>query len=363
MTFKHGHSLAFSAKLRRVHNILSRDPYLASSLLQKSIRRGAERVAELAAESLHDARGASTWRRVILIAFEDVGIASPQSVIETVNLATKFTAKDQSGEARKALRRLVHKLAIQPKDRSSDYLIAAAMTHPTLENARDQCGRGGVEKQLELVADCSLPLATRATAAWYLSGLNGSAGPRLRTDGRLQLFKLFEELGVPAEVVAATDQAVRMTREPMTIMFPLLWLGLNNSSSGTSYIRRSLDDPQTWNGLPLYSLDKHTRIGKRAVARLLLEDKDFESSLLEMVPSYRLRSVAEMAAYYADAVPTAPQLQWSQTSALVTLGRQADFVKAGANLTHVEDILRTMNCHLSELNKIRARLLESAYGV
>ena len=50
------------------------DPYVASSLLQKAIRRGDASLAERAALTLHRLRGQGIWRRFLVIAFEDVGI-------------------------------------------------------------------------------------------------------------------------------------------------------------------------------------------------------------------------------------------------------------------------------------------------
>jgi hypothetical protein len=52
------------------------DPWVASSLLQKAIRRGDADLAERAAITLHRLRGRSIWRRFLVIAFEDIGVAS-----------------------------------------------------------------------------------------------------------------------------------------------------------------------------------------------------------------------------------------------------------------------------------------------
>ncbi len=57
-----------------IENPLPLDPWTASSLLQKAIRRGDTDLAQWAASTLHRQRGASIWRRLVLIAFEDVGI-------------------------------------------------------------------------------------------------------------------------------------------------------------------------------------------------------------------------------------------------------------------------------------------------
>ena len=55
---------------------IAADPWVVSSLLQKSIRRGETEIARCAALTLFKHRGSSVWRRLMVIAFEDVGIGS-----------------------------------------------------------------------------------------------------------------------------------------------------------------------------------------------------------------------------------------------------------------------------------------------
>src|ERR1019366_7494144 len=57
------------------------DPWLCSSLLQKSIRRGDADTAADAGITLHRLRGSSIWRRFLVIAFEDIGEASPGALV------------------------------------------------------------------------------------------------------------------------------------------------------------------------------------------------------------------------------------------------------------------------------------------
>jgi len=63
------------------------DPYATSSLLQKAIRRGEGDLAERAAIRLYRLRGKGIWRRLLVIAFEDVGIGSVESLVKTATMA------------------------------------------------------------------------------------------------------------------------------------------------------------------------------------------------------------------------------------------------------------------------------------
>ena len=62
--------------------------WIASSALQKAVRRGDVALAERAVLALHREDRSAIWRRLIAIAFEDVGPADLDVVLETVAVAT-----------------------------------------------------------------------------------------------------------------------------------------------------------------------------------------------------------------------------------------------------------------------------------
>ena len=76
---------------------LSCDRWLASSALQKSIRRGDVLTAQRALRTLyrHDPR--SAWRRLLIIACEDVGIGALDVVIVTTLRSAKAKACREAG--------------------------------------------------------------------------------------------------------------------------------------------------------------------------------------------------------------------------------------------------------------------------
>ena len=119
---------------------LSIDPWVASSLLQKAIRRGDVDLAERAAFTLSRHRGQGIWRRLIAIAFEDVGVGSVDALIQTTTACTTAAWRLRAGGDELALRIVVRRLAEAPKDRSADHLICAAHDHPTLEEDRREVG-------------------------------------------------------------------------------------------------------------------------------------------------------------------------------------------------------------------------------
>jgi replication-associated recombination protein RarA len=64
------------------------DRWVAASLLQKAVRRGETQLALRAAFTLHQFDRASVWRRLMIIAVEDIGAAEPDAIAEAVAIAT-----------------------------------------------------------------------------------------------------------------------------------------------------------------------------------------------------------------------------------------------------------------------------------
>jgi replication-associated recombination protein RarA len=156
-----------SLKLRNnTHiNYLPRcEKWIASSALQKCVRRSEAELAQRAAFTFAHLDPAGLWRRLISIAFEDVGAGDIDVLIETVAIATSPDWRANAGEE-KVLAYVVQRLTGAPKDRSADYLMLAARLHATFEQMRQTCKAGSIETRPKLVADLAKPLGERAVAA------------------------------------------------------------------------------------------------------------------------------------------------------------------------------------------------------
>src|ERR1700730_11938704 len=188
------------------------DAEIISSLLQKSIRRGETSLAQFAARRLLAQRGADVWRRLLVIDFEDVGIGAPDLLIEAVSIAADPNSRKRLGGNEASAVHLADLLAAAPKDRSSDYLICAALFHPRLRSIRLALRRAPLTDCLTVVED----------AEW------GSGIPWLGERGEegdlLALLDCYRQLGVPDRLVDAVGIAAHKTREPVTILVPLLWI-------------------------------------------------------------------------------------------------------------------------------------------
>src|SRR5690606_24499062 len=138
---------------------------------QKAIRRGETALAEQAAVALFRFRGSATWKRFVVIAVEDIGIACPATLIEVIGLCSDRKCRRQIGDDEDAARYLARRLAAAPKDRSADLLASAVCCHPWLETVRKEVRRLTTYGRLDWVADLQRFFCERAVAAWFASGI------------------------------------------------------------------------------------------------------------------------------------------------------------------------------------------------
>ncbi len=334
------------------------DRWIASSLLQKSIRRGEVELAQRAACTLHAFDRSAIWRHLVVIACEDIGVGDIDALLETLLAATSIDLRRQRGEA-SVLGAVVRRLAEAVKDRSGDYLACAAADHPDLSATRRFCKEASLEKRLELLADFSQPLAERAVAAWYASGINPRYQNQVQGGDLHALAAAYRSLGGGDELTHSMVLAAKRAREVLVVLAPLIWLEVRRGGPAGL---RSDPIPQSRKvaGIPLYAFDKHTRVGKRAIERLIGENKPFRDCLVRFLAQGSPRKAAEIAAFYADAAPVARRLDWAQSDSLERLGIEADFIEAGLRLDGIGPVREAMNAALEQLNEIRAELWMAA---
>jgi hypothetical protein len=321
------------------------DPWVISSLLQKSIRRGETEIAQRAAPTLFKLKGAAIWRRLMIIGFEDIGVGSIDALTMTVAAAGDSAWRKNHGVELKLAVYLTSTLAASPKDRSADYLCGAK-DHPRLAGFTQAMTKASLNCRILQVRDEALDLPQRAVALSTLS-----IGPRGEisrgTSGLDALLTTFRELGVPEELVAATGIAAARTREPITVMVPLIWLMAARSKKQVCDC--AVPPLVEAGGVPLYALDKHTRLGREAIWRFACENESVRACLARFVPASQRRSGAYVAAFYVDAAPIARRLMWDR-----------DLVHAGVPAEGIQPLLEAMRANLGHLNELRANVIAAA---
>lgn len=329
--------------------------WIASSALQKAVRRGDITNALRAAFALHREDRPAAWRRLIAIAFEDLGPAAVDVVIETVAVATSPDWRAVRGEEG-VLASVVCRLAAAPKDRSADYLMWVAAEHPDQGEARAICGGASVSECLSMVTDLARSLPVRAVAAWFCSGINYPYQHRVGAGDFSGLADAYCRLGAPLDLVAATVLAAKRTRQPYVVLVPLVWLEVKRS--GLTKVEDAFVTPSDLvAGVPLYALDEHTRLGKRAINTLAQQSLSIRACLQQYVPRRRWIAAGQHAAFYAEGSAVSRRLHWAQSRSLEALGVEAELSTAEVRSDGVEPLVGAIRSSLDELNAIRTQLL------
>jgi hypothetical protein len=324
------------------------DPWVISSLLQKSIRRGETEIAQRAALALVQVKGAAIWRRLMVIVFEDIGIGSLDAVTKTVAAASDSTWRNAQGGNTRLAVTLAGILAEAPKDRSADYLVGAK-DHPSLTGFAQEMASASLMTRLCRTGSRALDLPHRAVASLFASGVGR------RSSDRDALLASLRDLGVPEELVIATGIAAARTGEPIAVMVPLIWLAARDTKQSVrDCIVPALVESRD---VPLYALDQHTRLGREAIWRFARENKAVRACLAGFVPEKRWRSSAYIAGFYIDGAPVARRLVWDQSESLEAFGIERDLLHAGMPADGIRPLLEVMRANLGHLNEVRRQVL------
>ena len=331
------------------------DRWVALSAMQKSIRRGDSLTAQRALRTLYQHDPSSTWRRLLIIACEDVGIGALGAVVMTAARSANAKALREMGRDEAAALATAQMLAEAPKDRSADLLFANALHDPDLEVMRSQCRSVSVARRLEFVADPKLSLPERALAVWFSPEIESRGEQRVGPGDLAALMRTYGELGVPERLLEAVAVAIRRAREPFALLLPLLWLAAAGSETGLA--DSPLAPSGLINGVPLCALDKHTRLGRQAIGRFAKENAEIARFLTERGCGSGDDRALRMAVFYADGALTRPTLRWRHSAELTASGVAADFqgVHVGADVG--AELVELVVAHIANLHSIRSQLL------
>ena len=138
---------------------------------------------------------------------------------------------------------------------------------------------------------------------------------------------------------------------------PLLWLAA--AGGETEFVNSRPAPSGLVDGVPLYALDKHTRLGRQAIGRFARESAEIARFLTEHAhgsPEGALR----MAVFYADGALTRHILQWRQSAELTAAGVAADFRKVNVAAGVGAALVPLVSAHIADLNAIRRQVLSRA---
>ena len=331
------------------------DPWLASSLLQKAIRRGEFDNALFAATSFYNHRGQGIWRRLVLIAFEDIGVADLNLVRHVTMLAVDKRYRLSLGTEMHMIFTTVMSMCTAVKDRSTDYLLSIAQDSRDLDDFRDWCFGQSAEALAEIAADAFVPLEKRAVAVWCTVA-HGPSREFSRGEPMMILFDAFLAAGLPSALTEAVLCGVNLIKEPIVLF--LLPMAHAIQRLDTSNVEELPPKVRLCRGVPTFCADRHTATGKAAIRRFVTENQRVGDTIGQYAPDFRAVDVAGYAVFHVEGGCVSLRHEWAAATALREAGTRIDLMKSGCAPEGVDEVLAVVRDNLDHLNDIRCRLMD-----
>lgn len=302
---------------------LHADPYLLSSAMQKAIRRGDIAVARRAAHQLHAFDRQRLWRRLSVIALEDIGIADIEVTAKLVGIATQPAARRLFGSNTCALDIAVTCACQAVKDRTADHFGSIIGREPIDGDDQAALGIASSKALLAIIASSHLPWTRRLRAAVIASGRTDDPG-RSAAVGIDAVFAVFRDLGVPELLLAACVAYAARQRDALPVFVPLAWVLRSSDRAKARVVTHEVPQPELIGKLPDYAFDPvNTRLGRRAV------DLFLRAHLMK--PPYTPRMVAACL-WNAESALCDQTLSWPLGEAIRKRAYAADLLVHGLPL-------------------------------
>ena len=242
--------------------------WVASSLLQKAIRRNRLHAARQAGRFLLATKGNTIFRRLNSIAAEDIGLADVETVgVVAACLSSAKIRRDLGGDAA-VTDYLIRRMAEARKSRAADDLLMAVERWPGLSEDRVRFAEMTNARLRQIILGCP-SLDHRALALWYLVGTarcQSAHLPKRRGDPGMAFLTL-AELGVAPTLVQIARENFTKTA---TMLGPFVaLLSLENDVVGTGVEDDRPPVESMIQGIPSWAFDMYTRPGRKALGRLL----------------------------------------------------------------------------------------------
>jgi len=319
-------------------------PWMAASLLQKAIRRGDVPRTQLAVSSLIATDPARFWRRLGIIAFEDIGLANLPLVGQvTIALRGKTYRRTFGGDVRVAMG-LASDLARSPKNRAADDLLCILTEHPFTRRLAKKFNGMSERQMLNVVTGCPDAIISSYTAQRIAIDCNH---PLSATATRL-----LEACGVCPSAVWLGKEGSARTQTMLPLLVGLL-------TQHNQLRQPNPDDlfPEEVEiaGLPSWALDMFTREGKAAIRRLMAGNTDVARHARETFPcAGRTRLLGE-AVFRVESGLLRNRLDGSQGQRLRS---QMELECLGIDPGQADTLLKLMRDAIPELNACRVAIME-----
>jgi len=247
--------------------VRAHDKWILASNLQKAIRRGLNDIACATANQLLQLDSRYFWRRLLVIAYEDIGYGNLDLCGELLLTFRREALHKKLGELRTAAYFISH-LCNSIKSRSLCDAVCLIEFNPNAPTAAAPLDAAGQDAILSIASSDQIPFIYRMAA------MRDICGYRIFRNGRFiqgakshpNLMKKIAGLAALSPLETYLFERGQSVSESLNIPIPLVSGMIRRSVQTVKEI--ALDTPGEA-GILYCALDKHTRLGKRCIAELI----------------------------------------------------------------------------------------------
>lgn len=335
------------------------DVHIAASVMQKAIRRGEEAIALVAAARLMETDANRLWRRILVIAFEDVGIADFTTLSKVVAVHGQKRWRAAHGGEWSVVAFLVTRMCRANKDRTADDLLHLAENDPNLNDHRQCWSSTPIDRLLEFIKDPEINFVEQALAIWLGVGTDRYRSPRLRERRGFpeEVFAAFNSLGVPNDILAVAWTGHKKMSWPLAAFLPAAWLRSQNEDR---MIRSDLLSPSAClESVPSYALDTYTRSGKAAIRQLLQTSAPLRSFLGLHAPEQGWPKIVAVMLFRIEGGLMANRLRWPSGE---QIKERADEIIPGLPIEVGIEGMELLRAEIPQLNAARGMIIRQTAG-
>jgi len=334
--------------------------WLASSAMQKSIRRGDVETAKKMAEAIIHLEPRYFWRRVRVVMCEDIGCAHLPLVGAFFAICGKTKARAKLADEITWAHWFAEQMAQSPKDRSADDLNLVAHADMFLAGKAVWVADMDLSKRAHLAKRTNhVPLRTIALTSisgWMPLHQSLTQGRQYEVAGNLKTFiqVASDTLGIPPLVQFIVRRA-QGNGTPFHLTLPVVW----HLAQQDPHVRVQTApvDRQFVGPWPAAAIDTHNRPGKRAIAhwwRRAPEIADYIER--ESVPDWANAAMG-VAVFKAEGVARDQRLVFERAHEIERISTQNILSVEGHADSHVDHVFKLVRRNLDTLHDARATIL------
>ncbi|MCC6598012.1 MAG: hypothetical protein IT559_04410 [Alphaproteobacteria bacterium] len=326
------------------------DKFVASSSLQKSLRRKDLRQAVFAASVLKKVDEAYLFRRLKCCALEDIGPADLDVVAQVLWVSGKQDWMQRHGGAGLILSYLLHRLTSTKACRALDDQLYTAAKHPLYDSQREVFSGMTQDELLDKFTDPGLDVVEQALIAWFLCGARYPCGDlALRKGNPDLLLDLCNGLGVPPFV----SDILRLSRQ-FEFYVSLLPAWMQIERSQTVSVTDDVESESVMiSPYPAESFDRHTMQGKRAFRLFLKRCPEVSGLLQNHAPGADPANLVGWAVFILEGQLLRQRLVYEGSECLRELAAQSWLFSGGMGIEMQEEFLNLMKQHMGKLHDAR----------